>query len=193
MDELKEMQTQLNALKESLNNVEIANARLLKKVVSQKIKSINRIVIWECILLPISFLLITSFCVAMNINLWLVWSAAIAAVIDLILDFKTLRISPKEIASDSFMQIKNKIQKQKKQRKIQNAVMLPLTIIWLTAFFIEAFHPSAFSGEDKAIVMTLIIITLLITILIILYVIHRVEKAADSVISEIDFRNEAGN
>lgn len=185
MDELKEMQNQMYLLKQSLSDSRIANQNLLKKVVSHKISSLNLIVWGEVITNPILILLITGFCVAKGISLWFPAILTVASIIDIIIDFKTMRISSKEIARSSLISIRKKLLKQKKHRRIQNIIMAPLALAWIFCLFIAILRPYDLSGIDLTIAWVMCGIVLLATAVVIIWLNRKIDETTDEIASEI--------
>ncbi len=186
MDELKKMQNQMELLKQSLSDSRIANQHLLKKVVSQKISSLNRIVWAEVIINPILILLIASFCAAKGISLWFPGIFMIASIIDIIIDFKTMRIPLKEIAGHSLISIRKKLLKQKRQRKIQNMVMAPLALIWIFCLFFEILKPFDLTGVNLTIAWIMCGIVLLVTAVVIVWLNRKLDETTEEIASEIE-------
>lgn len=186
MDELKEMQEQLNILKLSLKEYEIANEHLLKKIVNQKVNSINRIFIAECISLPIVLLLILAFAVAMKMNLWIMGLVLVISIISLFFDYKNIRISPKAIYSESLVEFKKRLLQQKRRRLIQNVIEAPLALAWLIWFFMEAFHPFSLNRDLVIAYMISLAVLVIATILIVIYLLKSIDSKTASIIEDID-------
>lgn len=192
MDELKEMQMQMNALKDNLNKTAIVNHRLLKQVISYKMTSLNRIVWTEGIAFPFILLMLIGFCYALEINMWLVWTFAIMGTLDFLTDLRTLRIPVKELCSKSMMQIKDKLKRQKKERLFQNAIGLPLVIVWAVWFCLEIVKHFEMPSEIRNAIIIALVILVVSAIGFAIWLLFRIERTADSMINEIDEQNEIG-
>ena len=186
MDELKEMQCQIDTLRNTLNQKSVVNDLLLKKIISKSVGSLNRIVWVECVAFPLSLLILTAFCVAMDITLWLVAFIAFFGSIDLAMDFRNIRISPQDLASRSLIEIRSMLLRQKKRRLIQNCIMAPIAAVWVIWFFIESIRPFEFSGEARVTVWCILGVVLIATLGIVLYLVKRVDGTTDGMIREID-------
>lgn len=189
IDELKEMRLQLETLKRSLKSVEVANKRLIHKVINQKASSLNKVVWVECLTYPFIIMVLIGFCVATESSLWIAWSFAIVGAVDVILDFYNIRLSPNTLASESLILIREKIQKQKKHRKIQNAIMLPLSILWVGWLYVEFVKTFQFTGSARLILWIILGLILLGTLLIVFWLIRKIDGTSDSILNEIDNGN----
>lgn len=186
MDELKEMRSQLASMKQTLRNVELVNKGLLKRIISQKASSFNKIFLLECLSYPLLILALLGIAVGMHVNLWVVWVFLIGSSISLIFDYKYLRIPSKDLAVKSMMEIKADLIKQKKGRMVQNTIELPLSIAWMIWFFLEAFHPFSLSGNLRLFLLIFLVLMVVFTIFLVLFLLKKIEASADSIIEELD-------
>lgn len=81
----------------------------------------------------------------------------------------------------------------KKQRKIQNIIMTPLTIAWMLCLFIEFYeslNPSSLPGFVRTLVWIFLGCGIFVTLIIIVWLCKKIDNTADNIISEIDDRQQ---
>lgn len=118
-------------LKRNLDKEQIINDRLLRTVMRQKASWLNRFVTVEFIMLPILYLMFVGICAYFHISQWYSFSLLILSLIDVALDMRTFRISPKVFSTYTMLEVRRLLIRQKKERLIHICVALPLAIAWL--------------------------------------------------------------
>lgn len=199
MDELMEMRRQLAALKESLDKSQIVNNRLLKELMTRKASFLNRVVMWEMIALPFVMLIMIANCVFYNATLWIAWCFLIIAVIDIAFDVKTIRIPPKDLNELPLIELRRKILRQKHLRKIQTIIAASVCLLWVIWAYVEWFKPMNYieaikSGEPVAwIIIAALALLLVVAIIVVVVIAKELDKVSDSMIAEIDEKEENDN
>ena len=131
MDELDILKEEMAALKRSLDKEQIVNDRLLRTVMRQKASWLNKFVISEFIMLPILYLMFVGICVFFHVSQWYAFSLLVLSLIDVLVDIRTFRISPKVFSTCTMLEVRRLLVRQKKERFIHVCIALPLAIAWL--------------------------------------------------------------
>lgn len=121
-------------LKRSLDKEQIVNDRLLRTVMRQKASWLNRFVISEFIIIPITFLIFAAICAYFHISQWFPATFLILGLLDAIADLRTFRISPKLFGTATMIEVRKMLVRQKKERLIHTCIAAPLAIIWVVLF-----------------------------------------------------------
>lgn len=139
MEELEIMRRQLAAMKRELDTRQIVNNNLMRRVMHSKASWLNRLVNAEIVALPILYILIAAICLKSDISQWYASVFIIIATADVALDIRTVRIPSHMFGTASIIELRKHLIRQKKERFIQTCVMLPVALIWLTAFVTAVF------------------------------------------------------
>ena len=131
MDELDILKEEMAALKRSLDKEQIVNDRLLRTVMRQKASWLNKFVISEFIMLPILYLMFVGICAFFHVSQWYSFSLLVLSLIDVLVDIRTFRISPKVFSTCTMLEVRRLLVRQKKERFIHVCIALPLAIAWL--------------------------------------------------------------
>lgn len=195
MDELTILREQMNSLKESLNKSKIVTNRLMLTVMKQKSSWINNMVWGEVIGAPFIIFLIVSECAFAGISMWFAIIGAIGLIIDVWADFKTARISPKDILTMDMLSLRRKLLKQKRQRTLQCIIELPLGLIWGTwfafAFFMNMFGEKiAVGSEPFWVIIGIIVVMNLLIIGITVGIYSKMQNTNDDLIRRINEMEE---
>ncbi|MDE5871169.1 MAG: hypothetical protein K2H22_04375, partial [Muribaculaceae bacterium] len=131
MDELNILKEEMAALKRTLDREQIVNGKLLRTVMRQKASWLNRFVAAEFIMLPILYLMFAGICAYFHVSQWYAITLLIFSFIDVVVDMRTFRISPKVFSTCSMLEVRRLLVRQKKERFIHMCVAFPLAIVWL--------------------------------------------------------------
>lgn len=192
MDELEIMRQQLLVMKQRLDTQQIINSELMRRVMRSKASWLNKFVITEIILLPFLFLFILGFCDGAEISTWYAYAYLVLAGIDVVLDYKTVRIAPKKFGESSILELKKYLLKQKHQRFVQTLVATPLAIAWMVLFILDLYGSPLFGstngGDEKSMLFPALItgfigITLGVIIIIVLY--KKIQSTNDELLRDI--------
>lgn len=134
MDELNILKEEMAALKQSLDNEQIINEKLMRTVMRQRVSWLDIFVKVEFIILPITYILFAIACAFFRISQWYALAFLIIGLIDAAVDLRTFRISPKIFSKCSMMEVRKLLIKQKKERFIHLCIAFPIAIIWLVLF-----------------------------------------------------------
>lgn len=118
-------------LKRNLDKEQIVNDQLLRTVMRQRASWLNKFVIGEFIMLPILYLMFVGICAFFHVSQWYALTLLILSLIDVAVDMRTFRISPKVFSTCTMLEVRSLLKKQKKERFIHLCIALPLAIVWL--------------------------------------------------------------
>ena len=119
------------ALKRNLDKEKIVNDKLLRTVMRQRASWLNKFVIAEFIMLPILYLMFVGICAFFKVSQWYSFALLVLSLIDVVIDMRTFRISPKLFSTCSMLEVRRLLIKQKKERFIHICIAFPLAIVWL--------------------------------------------------------------
>ena len=131
MEQLDILKQEMAQLKRNLDKEQIVNDRLLRTVMRQKASWLNRFVIVEFIMLPVLYLMFAGICAFFHVSQWYAVTLLIFSFIDVAVDMRTFRISPKVFSTCTMLEVRHMLVKQKKERFIHMCIALPIAIVWL--------------------------------------------------------------
>lgn len=181
MDELDILKEEMVNLKHMLDREQIVNDRLLRTVMKQKTSWLNTFVKSEIIILPIAYLIFVAACVLFDISQWFAFSFLILGLADVVADFRTFRIPAKIFSTCSMMEVRKKLEKQKKERSIHMCIAVPLALTWLVVFAMQIFEegtPESYAAISGGVIGGIIGA---ITVIIIY---RKAQKTSDTVIED---------
>ena len=138
MDELQEMRVQLAALKEKLNKQEVVNDRLIRDVLSQKMKVINKNgwISGLCGLFVITFGNFVFY--QMGLSTWfLIGTAAMMIFCVATTWISHSWINSNEIANGDLLQVAKQAQRLQRVYKNWKYIALPMILVWATWLGLE--------------------------------------------------------
>ena len=130
MDEFEIMRRQLASMKQQLDDQQIVNKNLMRKVMSGKASWMNMLVTVELIALPFIYLLFVGICHGYGVSQWYSFAFLIFAGIDALFDIRTVRIPGSLFSTLSILDLKKFLVRQKKERFIQTCIGGILCICW---------------------------------------------------------------
>lgn len=131
MQDLDILKEEMAELKRNLDKEQIINARLLRIVMRQKASWLNRFVTAEFIMLPVLYVIFADICAFFRISQWYAVTLLVLSLIDVLVDMRTFRISPKVFSTCTMIEVRRLLVKQKKERFIHMCIATPLCIVWL--------------------------------------------------------------
>ena len=138
MDELQEMREQLAALKEKLNKQEVVNERLIRNVLSRKMKVINKNgwISGLCGLFVITFGNFMFY--QMGLSTWfLIGTAAMMIFCVATTWISHSWINSNEIANGDLLQVAKQAQRLQRVYKNWKYIALPMILVWATWLGLE--------------------------------------------------------
>ena len=133
--ELESLRNQVRELKTLLAASRITNDRVLRKAMDEKSGWLGRFVKMEIALLPIIIFVLMAFSVIIGASIWPIIVMVIISGISTWLDWHTLRIASANILDMPMLALKTSLERQKKYRKIQTLVEIPIAVLWQVWYF----------------------------------------------------------
>ncbi|MDE5848667.1 MAG: hypothetical protein K2H38_00810 [Muribaculaceae bacterium] len=189
MDQLDILKQEMAALKRNLDKEQIVNDKLLRTVMRQRASWLNKFVIAEFIMLPILYLMFVGICAFFNVSQWYALTLLIFSFIDVLVDIRTFRISPKLFSTCTMVEVRHLLIRQKKERFIHMCIALPLAIIWLVLVLSAIANASDPYATDHALNYAGVIGGLiggLIGGIIVLVIYRKAQRTNDTIIDDID-------
>lgn len=191
MDELKELRKQVEELKGDLCRSRLINAELLRRVMSRDSSWTGRLLKAEIISFPLIVFLLAVESAYFGVSMWFVFAAALGIVVDVVVDFKTLRIRQRDILTLDMLSLRRKLMRQKTLRFRQFAVMLPLAIIWMVWFLYELFVKRMLADvADAGVRMTVATVSIgliaVATVVVCLCIHRKLQHTNNELIARID-------
>ncbi len=175
-------------LKRNLDKEQIVNEKLLRTVMRQKASWLNKFVTAEFIMLPILYLMFAGICAFFHVSQWYAVTLLVLSLIDVVIDMRTFRISPKVFSTCTMLEVRRLLVKQKKERFIHMFIALPLAIVWLIFMLSAIANASDPLATDHALNLAGVIGGVIGGIIgaIIVFVIYRkAQRTNDFIISDI--------
>ena len=189
MDEIKALRDQMAKMKSSLDSYAIINTHLMHTVIKERSKGLNRLVIGEIILIPFLCLFFFGLCYVLDMSMWIAITMAVGCIISAIFDLKTVRVPSKLIGQLSLRDFKANLLRQKRQRAIQMAIELPLSVIWLAWFLLEYIGNDKLFGDiivDNTTKFIAVGVVIIIAIIIIAVIYLSIQNVNNRMIWEIE-------
>ena len=139
MDELQEMREQLAALKEKLNKQEVVNDRLIRDVLNQKMKVINKNgwISGLCSLFVITFGNFVFY--RMGLSVWFLIGTTIMMIFCVAATWISHSwVKPSEITNGDLLRVAKQAHRLQKVYKNWKYIALPMILVWLTWFAWES-------------------------------------------------------
>ena len=181
MNELEAMRSQMQLLKQKLDNQEIINDQLIRNAMSKKMSWIHKYIWFELLVgLPLCTLNFVGLKL-MNpgLSVWAIASILLLVLVEILLDFYINNMSASDWQSENLLQTANKLVRMKKLRLWQVGLSLPVAIalfIWLFSVF-----------EDEVMFYTIIggVVGGVIGLTIGIAILIKMQSTNDSLISQI--------
>lgn len=179
-------------LKRNLDKETIVNDRLLRTVMRQKASWLNKFVTWEFIMLPVLYLMFVGICAFFHVSQWYAFALLILSLIDVVVDMRTFRISPKVFSISTMLEVRRLLIRQKKERFIHMCIALPLAIVWLILMLSAIANATDPLATDHALNFAGVIggvIGGIIGGIVVIIIYRKAQKTNDFIIDEIQDEN----
>ena len=191
MEELEIMRMQLDALKQQLDTQQIINRDLLRKIMRRKASWLNRLVNFETIALPLTYLLFVGMSAAYGISQWYAFVFLVFGAVDTAIDWRAIRIPPSLFGTASILDLKKLLLKQKKIRFIQTCIGAPIGIVWMICYFTQILThsfmtlPSEICSEARLSGTIISIAATAVGVIIIVILYHMMQRTNDDLLRDI--------
>ncbi|MDE6291012.1 MAG: hypothetical protein K2M16_05725 [Muribaculaceae bacterium] len=192
MEQLDILKQEMAQLKRNLDKEQIVNDRLLRTVMRQKASWLNKFVTAEFIMLPFLYLMFAGICAYFHISQWYAVTLLVLSFIDVVIDIRTFRISPKVFSTCTMLEVRRLLVRQKKERFIHMCISLPLAIVWLILMLSAIANASDPLATDHALNYAGVIGGVIGGIIggIVVFVIYRkAQRTNDTLLSDIPDEN----
>lgn len=192
MDELDILRQQMNSLKENLDKSRIVTRELLISVMKQKASWLNIMVRSEFVIIPLAVLMFLGMSFSIGISVWIAITFGIFALVDSIIDLKTTLIPTREITNYDMMALRRKLIGQKRMRKIQLMITVPLAALWLIWFWTDyslsagGYTLSTMPRTHMALLIISIVFFILVCLLVTAFLYRKMQRTNDALIGHID-------
>ena len=189
--EIDNMRAQMKEIKEALKKSNIVSRETLSKLIQQETSWLNKTFLGAVIATPFILLIVLAEVLMSGISMWFFYTIAIAVIIDLFINYKTMVINRKDIIAMNLQSLKLQLMKQKKNRYWQYLISVPLGIIW-AALFIYSYSIGQLGEELKeypaaqAFVYIGIGLCIISIIWLCTYLYKKMQRTNDEIIQQID-------
>ena len=192
MEQLDILKQEMAQLKRNLDKEQIVNDNLLRTVMRKKASWLNKFVTAEFIMLPFLYLMFAGICAYFHISQWYAVTLLVLSFIDVVIDIRTFRISPKVFSTCTMLEVRRLLVRQKKERFIHMCISLPLAIVWLILMLSAIANASDPLATDHALNYAGVIGGVIGGIIggIVVFVIYRkAQRTNDTLLSDIPDEN----
>ena len=176
-------------LKRNLDKEQIVNDRLLRTVMRRKASWLNKFVTLEFIMLPILYLMFAGICAFFHVSQWYAVTLLVFSIIDVVVDMRTFRISPKVFSTCTMLEVRRMLITQKKERFIHMCVALPRAIVWLILMLSAIANATDPLATDHALNFAGVtggMIGGLIGAIVVIIIYRKAQRTNDFIINDID-------
>ena len=153
MDELQEMREQMAALKDKLNKQEMVNDRLIRNVLSQKMKVVNKNA-WVSGLSSLFVITFGNFLFYhMGLSVWFLIGTTVMMVFCVAVTWVSHSwVSSNEIAKGDLLKVAKQAHRLQKVYKNWKYIALPMVMVWLAWLVMEY----AAEVQDKTMLISMV-------------------------------------
>ena len=153
MDELQEMREQMAALKDKLNKQEMVNDRLIRNVLSQKMKVVNKNA-WVSGLSSLFVITFGNFSFYhMGLSVWFLIGTTVMMVFCVAVTWVSHSwVSSNEIAKGDLLKVAKQAHRLQKVYKNWKYIALPMVMVWLAWLVMEY----AAEVQDKTMLISMV-------------------------------------
>lgn len=187
--ELAQMRIEIKTLQDNLKQQKIFSDRMMRRVMARRVSWIDRLVKLEIFLvLPLVFILFLFIKFFMGLSWLFIIVTMIFMTADVILDILINRLPPDAFSSLSLLELKEKLIKRKRLRRLQTIAGLPLTVVWAAWFASDLISNSIGIFEDIPPLVTVVLISFLLVIGIIAVILlyRKMQDADTTALAEIE-------
>lgn len=195
IQELEQMRSQLNILKEKLDRQEIINERMLRASMKSKMSWIDKYRWISLFIVP--FVALCFLPMTIEMNVWGLYGFTILMVAaSVIADWFINRMPEHTFLESSMLELSDKLLRMKRYRKIQLFIGMCLIVVWLGWLLYEVYTKGYAAQTDPGMqkyyigFMIAIGIGAVIGLAIGLYVFFKMQRTNDRILQEIEKMKE---
>lgn len=139
IEDLEQMRSQLNLLKQKLDSQQIVNERLMRQSMRQKMSWINKYRWLALLAIPVVALCFLPITFQLSLSWWLYGFTVLFVAVDAILDWYINRMSAQDFMRGNLMETAERLVQMKKIRSRQTLIGFIVLIFWLGWMFYEVY------------------------------------------------------
>lgn len=150
MQEMEQMRSQLNLLKQKLDKQEIVNDRLMRQSMRQKMSWINKYRWLALLAIPVVALCFLPMTFQLGLSWWLYGFTVLFVAVDAVLDWYVNRTSDRDFMRGNLMETAQRLTHMKQIRSRQLLIGTIVLFVWLGWLVYEVYMAghSAPAGSD---------------------------------------------
>lgn len=146
INELEQMRSQMNILKQKLSDQEIINKRLMRQSMCKRMDWIKKYIIAEFVLLPF-----VTYAFWFTLRAYGISGSGLALfmliiIVDVILDYKVNKIKPGDWAELELIDIARRLTRMKRIRNMQFMISVPLLILLFVWMYFDSNIPQEYEN-----------------------------------------------
>lgn len=146
INELEQMRSQMNILKQKLSDQEIINKRLMRQSMRKRMDWIKKYIIAEFVLLPFVAYAFWFTHGAYGISCSGLALFMLIIIVDVILDYKVNKIKPGDWAELELIDIARRLTRMKRIRNMQFMTSVPLLILLFVWMYFDSNIPQEYEN-----------------------------------------------
>ena len=150
MQEMEQMRSQLNLLKQKLDKQEIVNDRLMRQSMRQKMSWINKYRWLALLAFPVVALCFLPMTFQLGLSWWLYGFTVLFVAVDAVLDWHVNRTSDRDFMRGNLMETAQRLTRMKQIRNQQLLFGMIVLVVWMGWLVYEVYMAghSAPAGSD---------------------------------------------
>jgi protein-S-isoprenylcysteine O-methyltransferase Ste14 len=150
MQEMEQMRSQLNLLKQKLDKQEIVNDRLMRQSMRQKMSWINKYRWLALLAIPVVALCFLPMTFQLGLSWWLYGFTVLFVAVDAVLDWHVNRTSDRDFMRGNLMETAQRLTRMKQIRNQQLLFGMIVLVVWMGWLVYEVYMAghSAPAGSD---------------------------------------------
>ena len=150
MQEMEQMRSQLNLLKQKLDKQEIVNDRLMRQSMRQKMSWINKYRWLALLAIPVVALCFLPMTFQLGLSWWLYGFTVLFVAVDAVLDWHVNRTSDRDFMRGNLMETAQRLTRMKQIRNQQLLFGMIVLVVWMGWLVFEVYMAghSAPAGSD---------------------------------------------
>ena len=197
MQEMEQMRSQLNLLKQKLDSQQIINDRLMRMSMKQKMSWIDKYRWIALLAIPVVALCFLPITFQMGLSWWLYGFTVFFVTVDVILDWFVNRMSERDFMRGNLKETAERLVQMKRIRSRQTIIGLLVLIVWLGWLFYEVYTAGhRVPGDSDMVALSWgyiagICVGGVIGLIIGLTIFFKMQRTNDEIIEQIEELTEA--
>ena len=192
MQEMEQMRSQLEMLKQKLEKQDIVNDRLMRRSMKRKMSWIDkyRWIVLLCI--PFVALCFLPTFLQMGLSWWLYGFTVIMVTVSAIADWFINRMPEREFMKDNLLETAERLTRMKKIRSRQTVIGIVVCFFWILWLVYELYQAGAKNGAESGEMalawgyIVAVVVGLIVGLIIGLSIFFKMQRTNDEIIDEIE-------